>query len=195
MRGVGPRGNGERDARGGQAHRRWSAPVGAPAPRGRDESRPYRGRVPKVLALVSMVALLLFGAEARAARQGGQGGEEDEDAGAIVVEVLADDAAWLELQEWVSQLRGLPLRRSVPRVALSPAAFRARQAELYRAYLDAADLERTRQLMAGLGVLEPDADLPALLAELYTVLPIGAYDSLDKVIHLRRTVDPDGPLE
>jgi hypothetical protein len=156
-----------------------------------------RARLASYLIAVCLLALALLGPGAGpvASRQGGPAAEADEDPDAVTVEVLPDDPAWQELTEWVSQLRGLPILRPVPRVALSPAAFRARQADLYRAYLDQAEMDRTRQLLVGMGVLEPDADLPALLAEIYSVLPIGTYDALDKVIYLRRTVDPDGPLQ
>ncbi|HEY7061940.1 MAG TPA: hypothetical protein VII06_10695 [Chloroflexota bacterium] len=106
-----------------------------------------------------------------------------------------DEGAWLELQDWVSQLRGLPLLRPVPLVQLDPDAFRARQAEVYRAYLDPADLERTGQLLVGLGLLDPDDDLASLLVDLYSALPIGFYDPLDGVIYARASADPQGPLE
>jgi len=106
-----------------------------------------------------------------------------------------DEAAWLELQDWVSQLRGLPLLRPVPLVQLDPDAFHARQAEIYRAYLDPADLERTQRLLVGLGLLDPDDDLVSIMVDLYSALPIGFYDSLDGTIYARASADPNGPLE
>jgi hypothetical protein len=135
-----------------------------------------------------LLALVLATTAATAAHQ--EPPEEDAAEPAVM-----DAATWGELQDWVSQLRGLPLLRPVPLVQLEPDAFRARQAEIYRAYLDPADLERTRQLLVGLGLLDPEDDLPSLLVDLYSALPIGYYDTLDGTVYARASADPNGPLE
>src|SRR5207253_7574040 len=98
---------------------------------------------------------------------------------------LADDSAWLELQDRVSQLRGLPILRDVPRMLLSPAAFRARQAAIYRAYLEAEDVDGARQLMVGLGLLEANDDLSSALLDLRGALPIGLYDPASEALYVR----------
>jgi hypothetical protein len=116
-------------------------------------------------------------------------------AGAEAAPAQIDEAAWSELQDWVSQLRGLPLLRPVPLVQLDPEAFRAREAAIYRAYLDPADLERTQQLLVGLGLLDPDDDLASIMVDLYSALPIGFYDTLDGTVYARASADPNGPLE
>ncbi len=149
----------------------------------------WRWRLPLLVVLALLVTLV--GAAPWAAAQPDDPPPDDESA----AEALPDDPAWLALQDWVSQLRGLPLLRPVPRVLLGPDAFRARQAEVYRAYLDPADMERTRQLLLGLGLLDADDDLAALLVDLYSALPIGFYDPLDGVIYARASADPNGPLE
>jgi hypothetical protein len=107
---------------------------------------------------------------------------------------LADDADWLVLQEWVSALRGLPRLRPVPRVLLSPAAFRERQAAIYRSYLDPVELEHTRRVLVRLGLLDPDDDLATALLSLYRALPIGFYDPASGVLYVRGT-QPHGPLD
>jgi hypothetical protein len=107
---------------------------------------------------------------------------------------LADDSAWLELQDWVSQLRGLPILRDVPRLLLSPAAFRARQAAIYRAYLEQEDVDGARQLMVGLGLLEANDDLSSTLLDLRGALPIGLYDPASEALYVR-SADTDDPLE
>ncbi len=165
-------------------------------PRSRRRSRRLAPLDPRVLGplLVGLlVALVVTGAGARAAPSSQQApgpGPEAQDAD----EALPDDSDWLQLQDWVSQLRGLSILRPVPRVELDDADFRAREAELYRAYTDPAELEQTRQLLVGLGLLDPDDDLAELLVDLYSALPIGFYDPLDRVVYTRSTIDPGGPL-
>ncbi len=129
------------------------------------------------------------GASAPATRQEEPAGDD------APVPAVMDEASWRELQDWVSQLRGLPLLRPVPLVQLEPEALRARQSAIYRAYLDPADLQRTQQLLVGLGLLDPDADLASLLVDLYSALPIGFYDPLDGTVYARASGDPNGPLE
>ncbi|MBX5492350.1 MAG: hypothetical protein IRZ14_14450 [Chloroflexi bacterium] len=108
--------------------------------------------------------------------------------------VLEDDPDWLALQEWVSALRGLPRLRPVPRVLLSPQAFRERQAAIYRAYLDPVELERTQRVLVRLGVLDPDEDLATAVVSLYNVLPIGLYDPAAGALYVRGT-DSRGVVE
>jgi len=106
----------------------------------------------------------------------------------------ADDPAWLELQDWVSQLRGLPILRDVPRVVLPPAAFRARQAAIYRDYLEQEDLDSARALMVGLGLLDSSQDLSGTLLDLRGALPIGLYDPATATLYVR-SASQDDPLE
>jgi hypothetical protein len=146
------------------------------------------GQVTPLLLALALTTLVASPGAATAARQ--EPPTEDAAEPAVM-----DEASWQELQDWVSQLRGLPLLRPVPLVQLEPDAFRARQAEIYRAYLDPADLERTQQLLVGLGLLDPDDDLARIVVDLYSVLPIGYYDPLDGTVYARATADPNGPLE
>ncbi len=152
-------------------------------------SRRLRQLLGLALLVPLLFAVLLGGAASRA-----QEAEPDTGPDEVTAEVLPDDPVWLELQDWVSQLRGLPVLRPVPRVALSLAAFRARQAELYRAYVDQTELDRLRDLLVGLGVLDDGVDLASVLVELYSALPLATYDPLDHTIYLRRSLDPAGPL-
>jgi hypothetical protein len=149
-----------------------------------------RGAVTRLLLLPLVLALLLgrpTGGAAAAHQELPEGNEPEP--------TVLDEASWLALQDWVSQLRGLPLLRPVPLVQLDPDTFRARQAEIYRAYLAPADLERTQQLLVGLGLLDPADDLASLLVDLYSALPIGFYDPLDGTVYARASADPNGPLE
>jgi hypothetical protein len=142
-------------------------------------------------SLLSLFVVLLVASPGVGATASHQEAPPDDDVEATVM----DEASWEGLQDWVSQLRGLPLLRPVPLVQLDPDTFRARQAEIYRAYLDPADLERTQQLLVGLGLLDPDDDLASILVDLYSALPIGYYDPLDGTIYARASADPNGPLE
>jgi hypothetical protein len=107
---------------------------------------------------------------------------------------LDEDAGWLALTDWVSQLRGLSLLRPVRRVLLTPDQLRERQAAVYGSFLNPSELETTRQLLVSLGFLGPEDDLTRVLAELYGALPMGFYDPLTSSLYVRNA-EPDGPLE
>src|SRR5437764_1040388 len=108
-------------------------------------------RLARLAAPLLLCALLVAGALPgdAAPRQDPPAAEAEETPG----EPLAADAAWQELTAWVSQLRGLPQLRDVPRVLLAPAAYRERQAALYRDYLEQDALASAGQLRVGLGLL------------------------------------------
>jgi hypothetical protein len=152
-----------------------------------------RHRAPRPL-LALLIAVLLGLALGRTdAAPAGQEPDAPDDATAGA-SPLAEDTTWLELQDWVSQLRGLPILRDVPRLLLSPAAFRARQAAIYRAYLEQEDVDGARQLMVGLGLLEATDDLSGLLLDVRGALPIGLYDPASEALYVR-SASADDPLE
>jgi hypothetical protein len=148
-----------------------------------------QGALGRVVLALGLAGTLLAGTLARDTHAAPPGQAPASDA-----TVLEDDPDWLALQDWVSALRGLPRLRPVPRVLLSPAAFRERQAAIYRGYLDPGDLDRTRQVLVQLGVLAPDDDLVTALLDLYSALPIGFYDPTSGVLYVRGT-DQHGALE
>ncbi len=144
----------------------------------------------RLAAPLLLCTLLVAGALPGAAAPRQEPPAADEPTG----EPLAADAAWRELTAWVSQLRGLPQLRDVPRVLLAPAAYRERQAALYRDYLEQDALASAGQLRVGLGLLEPGDDYAASLRALYRALPMGFYDPLAETLYVR-TADAEGPLE
>jgi hypothetical protein len=150
----------------------------------------------RVAATAGLVLLALFtsGLFSSVAPVMGQDPAPPEGEEAAVSTPLADDSAWIELQQWVSQLRGLSIEQDVPRVLLSPAAFRARQLAIYREYAEQDDLDSTRQLMVGLGMLEATDDLASLLFDLRGALPIGMYDPATSTLYVRSPT-ADDPLE
>jgi hypothetical protein len=141
------------------------------------------------LRLLGAMTLLLLVAQASGQPAALRAAEPTEQAAP-----LDDDADWLGLMDWVSQLRGLPLLRPVQRVLLTPDQLRERQAAIYGSFLNPAELETTRQLLVSLGFLGPEDDLTRVLAELYGALPMGFYDPMTSRLYVRNA-EPDGPLE
>jgi len=140
--------------------------------------------------LVPLALAAVLGAGLARGEALGQEPPDDETA----VASLPDDPTWLELQDRVSQLRGLAILCDVPRVLLDPPAFRARQAAIYRAYLEQEDVASARAMMVGLGLLDPSQDLASTLINLRGALPIGMYDPATGTMYVRSPSDDD-PLE
>jgi hypothetical protein len=95
----------------------------------------------------------------------------------------------------VSELRGLPLLREVPRTVLTPEQYRQRLLDELNKEDTLQQIENSRRLMVALGLLGPDVDLYQLEVEFRTGVVLGQYDPETKELYVITGRDPLGPME